>query len=131
MSREQAQIEAVERLLQRQRDMSGFGYDDGFITVSIGEVEGALTEGAAEWDAEQEGVHEIEKWVGLYASGEKTVRQLLTEAGFEDQHVAAFIAHNAVCPECVAGKHENCDGTALSEDDEVVGCRCERNGHNE
>lgn len=47
---------AVERLLDRQRNMSSFGYGDGFITVSIEEVAGALAEGAAEWDAQQVGV---------------------------------------------------------------------------
>jgi hypothetical protein len=29
------------------------------------------------------------------------------------------------CPECVAGKHLNCDGTALDEaHDEITACRC-------
>lgn len=30
----------------------------------------------------------------------------------------------AVCPECEQGKHGNCDGTALDEHDEIVGCQC-------
>lgn len=33
---------------------------------------------------------------------------------------------HAICPECVQGKHTNCDGTALhTETDEVGACECE------
>lgn len=31
----------------------------------------------------------------------------------------------AACPECLAGKHGNCDGSALEvETDEIVECAC-------
>jgi hypothetical protein len=30
----------------------------------------------------------------------------------------------AVCPECRAGKHPNCDGWAIDELDEVTTCQC-------
>ena len=33
---------------------------------------------------------------------------------------------SVICPECVQGKHSNCDGTALNPDsDEIVSCECE------
>jgi hypothetical protein len=32
---------------------------------------------------------------------------------------------SAVCPECRAGKHPNCDGTAWDDDaDSLTGCSC-------
>jgi hypothetical protein len=30
----------------------------------------------------------------------------------------------AICPECVAGKHENCTGWAIDADDFEVACGC-------
>lgn len=36
----------------------------------------------------------------------------------------------ATCPECAAGKHGNCDGTALdSLTDRLTECRCQARGH--
>lgn len=55
-NREAMQISHLNRLLDRVRAMSGFGYEDQWLTVSIAEIEGALAEGGAEWDAEQIGV---------------------------------------------------------------------------
>lgn len=62
MNKAEHQVDAVERLLDRQRNMSSFGYSDGFITVSLEEVAGALAEGAAAYDAQvcpecQQGKH--------------------------------------------------------------------------
>lgn len=35
-----------------------------------------------------------------------------------------------VCPECLQGKHGNCDGTALDEEhDEITLCACNEAGH--
>ena len=37
-----------------------------------------------------------------------------------------------ICPECISGKHQNCDGTAWhNERDEVVDCDCARGEHEE
>jgi hypothetical protein len=37
---------------------------------------------------------------------------------------------SAICPECSAGKHGNCDGTALDiETDEIVDCDCKHVDH--
>lgn len=35
----------------------------------------------------------------------------------------------AMCPECAAKKHANCDGTALNNDDVFVPCACAERGH--
>jgi hypothetical protein len=38
---------------------------------------------------------------------------------------AELAAADGVCPECIAGKHSNCDGTALDErTDFIVTCGC-------
>jgi hypothetical protein len=35
-----------------------------------------------------------------------------------------------ICPECNAGKHQNCDGSAWNDAaDDVDVCACERAGH--
>lgn len=34
-----------------------------------------------------------------------------------------------VCPECKNGKHQNCDGVALNENDTLDQCACEETGH--
>ena len=49
---EHYQVRHVERLLERVRSMSGLGYTDDYLTVSVAEVMGALAEGQAEWDEE-------------------------------------------------------------------------------
>lgn len=39
----------------------------------------------------------------------------------------AWLRHNCgpTCPECVTGKHGNCDGTAYDHDsDEITTCHC-------
>lgn len=33
------------------------------------------------------------------------------------------------CPECVQGKHPNCTGDAMDEDDRFVACGCAKRGH--
>lgn len=35
----------------------------------------------------------------------------------------------ADCPECKAGKHGNCDGTAMDINDDLVPCACASRGH--
>lgn len=38
--------------------------------------------------------------------------------------------HPPVCPECVQGKHINCDGQAWdSRVDEITDCQCEHSSH--
>jgi hypothetical protein len=49
---EHYQVRHVERLLERVRSMTGLGYTDDYLTVSVAEVMGALAEGQAEWDEE-------------------------------------------------------------------------------
>jgi hypothetical protein len=34
-----------------------------------------------------------------------------------------------ICPECVAGKHQNCTHEVLVGDDDIVLCGCEQAGH--
>lgn len=42
-----------------------------------------------------------------------------------DQHTPALVDLAPVCPECRAGKHRNCDGTALNETtDDITDCIC-------
>lgn len=55
-NRAETQIAHVERLMDRVRAMSRFGYSDEHLTVTLAEITGALTEGGVEWDAEQIGV---------------------------------------------------------------------------
>lgn len=50
------QVAAVEALLDRQSSMSSFEFGDDFVTVSVGEVRGALQEAAEEWEAIESGV---------------------------------------------------------------------------
>ena len=49
---EHYQIKHVHRLLDRVRSMSGLGYTDDYITLSVAEVMGALAEGQAQWEEE-------------------------------------------------------------------------------
>lgn len=51
-TKEQRQVEHVQRLLDRTRSMSRLGFEDQWLTVAVSEVEGALAEGAQEWEAE-------------------------------------------------------------------------------
>ncbi len=45
------------------------------------------------------------------------------------EHVASG-GHPPICPECAAGKHPNCAGTALDETvDEIVPCACPDRTH--
>lgn len=37
--------------------------------------------------------------------------------------------HSNDCPECRAGKHPNCTGWALDENDDTVECGCAQGGH--
>jgi hypothetical protein len=40
---------------------------------------------------------------------------------------AELAAADGVCPECIAGKHSNCDGTTLDERTDTIGdCLCPR-----
>lgn len=48
------------------------------------------------------------------------------------EHIGAVerFKHPADCPECRAGKHQNCTEWAVDEDtDEVVDCDCAAGGH--
>lgn len=51
-SREQRQLEHLNRLLDRTRNMTRLMTDDMFLTVNVSEVLGALAEGAEEWGME-------------------------------------------------------------------------------
>lgn len=52
MSKEQRQVEAVEALLDQIMAASGFGYDEEFVTVSVGLIRMALRVVEAAWDLE-------------------------------------------------------------------------------
>lgn len=102
MSREAQQVEAVERLLDQTMAVTGFGYDDDFVTVPVGQVRAALKQGSEEFDRRQ---HEVAK-----IAEEQTL---------------------GICPECEQGKHGNCDGMALNALDNFSHCRCAQGGHGE
>jgi hypothetical protein len=52
----EAQIEHIERLIERQQSMTRLGLDEEFMTVSVGEIRGALVEAKVEWDLLQQGI---------------------------------------------------------------------------
>lgn len=136
MSKAEMQVKAIEDLIEQAKLLSS-GFEDDFVTVNIAMLKHAMASAEAEWEMKRWEVDPIDEAAAVdeamqqYREGKSSVREVLTRAGFDEEFIAAFIRGNAVCPECLAGKHENCDGTALSEDDEIVDCRCARQGHGE
>jgi hypothetical protein len=107
MSREKRQLEHLQRLLDRTRSMSKLGFDDAWLTVNVSEINGALEEGGAEWDAEQP--------LTLDSPTEPPEEPSPDESG----------EGWGTCPECAAGKHGNCTEWALNSEDLVDLCACQ------
>ena len=59
----ETQIEHIERLIERQKSMTRLGLDEEFMTLSVGEIRGALAEAEAEWDLLQRGIKYLDPMV--------------------------------------------------------------------
>ena len=59
----ETQIEHIERLIERQQSMTRLSLGDDYMTVSVGEIKGAMAEAAQEWVLESRGIKYLDPMV--------------------------------------------------------------------
>jgi hypothetical protein len=59
----ETQIEHIERLIERQKSMTRLGLDEEFMTLSVGEIRGAMAEAEHEWSLASRGIKYLDPMV--------------------------------------------------------------------